>query len=128
MGVVRPCGLFSSSRNDEGSLDSHMSILPLHSRVQSAHGTGKSLHGLFGQQEVGPGWLWGGKVHGVIYLGLWRGPDIAAAHSHSRMLGTGARNSPLRFGEPRQVLWEGGGSVGWTWLLSLLVHLPAHFL
>ena len=107
-----PCGLSSSSRSEEGFLGAHMSTLSLHLCAQNARGTGQSLHGLTGQQEVDQGWLWGGIVHGDIYPGQLRGPDIAVVHTLPKKIENTARNPPSKIGESRHTLQAGGQSVG----------------
>jgi len=74
--------------------------------VPEAHDIRKSLHGPTGQQGVDQGWLWGEIIREVVYLGRWRGPDIAAAPSQSSMIGIAARRPPSESGEPRHILQE----------------------
>ena len=114
MAVGMPCGLSDSSRSGGGSLGAHMSTPTWRLHARSAHDIGKSLRGLTGQPGVDQGWLWGEVIHGVVYLGRWRGPDIAAALSQSSMIEIVTRRPPSESGEPRHILLEECWSVRLT--------------
>ena len=111
-GVGMPCGLFDSSRSGEGFLGAHMNTQTLHLHAQNARGTGQSLLGLSGQQEVNQGWLWGEIAHGDVYPGQWRGLDTVVAHASPRKIENTARNFSSKFGESRHTLREGDRSAG----------------